>query len=364
MSLNGSGINSICIGKQASGLASCGNASINIGNSAGYGVTSATTANSINIGSYAGHNYNSGAIILNASGAALDSSVAGLVVKPVRTNEDNTNGILQYNATTFEITKNSMSLPSSTIVGISDTQTLTNKTLTNPTINTINSLSLPSSSVVGINDTQTLTNKTLTSPIVTSEATPSTATGKQYFDSTSNLMRYYDGTNWNNIYQPATASYYTSAALSFTPSDLTTWIDTGITASITLKAGTTNVMLTVSGGVSSGTVNYYAFLKVQRSVNGGAYSDIFLGDTYGTRKRCFIDIGNSLADYDIFSKTFARTVLDLNPAAGTKNIVIAYKIQLLRSYPSGSTVILGASHNNATADRSSQPTMMTLQETF
>ena len=69
-------------------------------------------------------------------------------------------------------------IPASAIVGLTDTQTLTNKTLTSPIISTISNtgtLTLPTSTdtLVGRATTDTLTNKTLTSPSI---ATP-TITG-------------------------------------------------------------------------------------------------------------------------------------------------------------------------------------------
>lgn len=62
--------------------------------------------------------------------------------------------------------------PAGEIVGTTDTQTLTNKTLTSPTISTISNtgtLTLPTSTdtLVGRATTDTLTNKTLTTPVVT-----------------------------------------------------------------------------------------------------------------------------------------------------------------------------------------------------
>ena len=56
---------------------------------------------------------------------------------------------------------NGFALPSSNFVGTTDTQTLTNKTLTSCA--SINTLAIPSSDFVGRTDAQTLTNKTLTS---------------------------------------------------------------------------------------------------------------------------------------------------------------------------------------------------------
>jgi len=62
--------------------------------------------------------------------------------------------------------------PAGTVVGTTDTQTLTNKTLTSPVISTISNtgtLTLPTSTdtLVGRATTDTLTNKTLTSPTIT-----------------------------------------------------------------------------------------------------------------------------------------------------------------------------------------------------
>jgi hypothetical protein len=104
----------------------------------------------------------------------------------------------------------SLALPASTIVGISDTQTLTAKTLTAPIIATITNtgtLTLPTSTdtLVGRATTDTLTNKTLTSPVIgtitntgtltlptstdtlVGQATTDTLTHKTLNDSTNNV---------------------------------------------------------------------------------------------------------------------------------------------------------------------------------
>jgi len=73
------------------------------------------------------------------------------------------------------------SLPAGGLVGVTATQTLTNKTLTTPIISTISNtgtLTLPTSTdtLVGRDTTDTLTNKTLTSPVLNSPTISGTPT--------------------------------------------------------------------------------------------------------------------------------------------------------------------------------------------
>jgi hypothetical protein len=90
-------------------------------------------------------------------------------------NANNTwSGIQTYGVGDFVSNSATQSFPASgLIVGTTDTQTLTNKTLTAPVIGTITNtgtLTLPTSTdtLVGRATTDTLTNKTLTSPTITS----------------------------------------------------------------------------------------------------------------------------------------------------------------------------------------------------
>ena len=86
----------------------------------------------------------------------------------------------------------------------------------------------------------------------------------------------------------------------------------------------------------------------------------------GTRQQALVDLGYNGAstDYSAFCRPFSSTFIDQNPCAGTKNIVVAYKCQVLRSYPTGGTFVIGQAYNNGTKDRSSVPTMFSLVETF
>lgn len=112
---------------------------------------------------------------------------------------------LVYNGTSWE--------GSNSVRGVTITSA-TNATLTiadNKTLSCNNSLTFSGNdgttmtfpnetdTVVCLSTTQTITNKTLTRPIITSETTPVGSTGMMYYDSTENLLRFYNGTFWQYI---------------------------------------------------------------------------------------------------------------------------------------------------------------------
>ncbi len=150
------------------------------------------------------------------------------------------NDIINWNGTNWEAIENTGWLPagienetlvydganwvsSSTINGLSLTST-TNATLSiasNKTLTYNNSITIEgtdgttitfpslSDTLCDIDSTQTLTNKTLTHPIITPESsTPTPTTGMMYFDTTENLLRFYNGTIWLYIDMVKAVSIY------------------------------------------------------------------------------------------------------------------------------------------------------------
>lgn len=104
-----------------------------------------------------------------------------------------------------------LSAPSGTVVGTSDSQTLTNKTLTTPVISSISNtgtLTLPTSTdtLVGRATTDTLTNKTLTLPTIDNikigYTTTSTAAGTTTLTVSSNYKQYFTGSTTQTIVLP------------------------------------------------------------------------------------------------------------------------------------------------------------------
>jgi hypothetical protein len=133
------GLFAIAIGNQA-GMSNQVGDSIAIGNQAGkitqqddsvaigaYAAESNQGAYAIAIGAYAGQNNQSSySIVLNASGAALDTPVAGLFVNPVRSNAAIAGGFVHYDTATNELVYNDVGGSG----GGSGFETLTASTLT------------------------------------------------------------------------------------------------------------------------------------------------------------------------------------------------------------------------------------------
>jgi hypothetical protein len=129
--------------------------------------------------------------------------------------------------------------PSSAIVGISDTQTLTNKTLTSPIISTIvntNILTLPTSTdtLVGRATTDTLTNKTISGASNTLSAIPVTALSTT---GTASSSTYLSGTGaWGS---PGTPPFSDATSILENSSDTTKQLKLSLAG---LTTGTTQAL--------------------------------------------------------------------------------------------------------------------------
>lgn len=115
---------------------------------------------------------------INADITSLSALSTSLSVTQGGTGASTLTGILKGTGTAA-IT--AITAPVGPLVGTTDTQTLTNKTLTSPIISTISNtgtLTLPTASdtLVGRATTDTLTNKTLTSPVISTISNTGTLT--------------------------------------------------------------------------------------------------------------------------------------------------------------------------------------------
>ena len=108
-----------------------------------------------------------------------------------------------------------LAAPSGTVVGTSDSQTLTNKTLTTPVISSISNtgtLTLPTSTdtLVGRATTDTLTNKTLTLPTIDNikigYTTTATAAGTTTLTVSSNYKQYFTGSTTQTVVLPVVST--------------------------------------------------------------------------------------------------------------------------------------------------------------
>ena len=202
-----------------------------------------------------------------------DATLVGLTTTQTLTNKTLTAPVISS-----IVNSGSLTLPTSTdtLVGRATTDTLTNKTLTSPVIGTIvntGTLTLPTSTdtLVGRATTDTLTNKTLTLPVIASIVNTGTLTLPT---STDTLVgRATTDTLTNKTISGATNTLTSIANASLTNSSVTfNGTTVALGASGTITASTTN-SLTVSTGLQldSGT-----------TFNGGAARTISIDSTVAT----------------------------------------------------------------------------------
>lgn len=124
--------------------------------------------------------------VLKGNGTSAITAAAQLAVADGGTGAGTLTGILKGNGTSAFT---AVTAPSGAIVGDTDSQVLTNKTLTSPVISSISNtgtVTLPTSTdtLVGKATTDTLTNKTLTTPTITDPAVTTTIGTSTAFPST------------------------------------------------------------------------------------------------------------------------------------------------------------------------------------
>jgi hypothetical protein len=179
--------------------------------------------------------------------------------------------------------------PTSTTATLTDTQTLTNKTLTSPVISTISNtgtVTLPTATdtLVGRATTDTLTNKTMTSPTVTTPViiSPEERTTVSATAATGTVN--YDASTQGVLY------YTTNASANWT---LNIRSASGVTLNSILAVGDA---ITVSFLVTNGSTAYY---QTAFQIDGSAVTPKYSGGTAPAS-------GNA-SSIDVYTYTIVKT---------------------------------------------------------
>ncbi len=143
-------------------------------------------------------------------------------------------------------------------------------------------------------------------------------------------------------------------------SSYTDWA--GVTLTVSQTSGRSNnskFRLSLTSGVSNDSDNSFQYVALFRSINGGSFAQIALGDTIpNSGQRCWIDaaIGGTAGNYPFVLKNFAGDFVD---APETSNSIV-YKCQVIRTV--AGTAYFGRSANTSDGNRSSIPTVFLAEE--
>jgi len=124
--------------------------------------------------------------------ASLSNFSKGIIVTNLDVTGLTSSELIRLNSGGTALESSGKTVPTGDIVGLSDTQTLTNKTLTTPIITSISNsgtITVPTGTdtLVGRATTDTLTNKTLTSAVLTTPQINDTSADHQYVFAVSEL---------------------------------------------------------------------------------------------------------------------------------------------------------------------------------
>lgn len=209
---------------------------------------------------------------------------------------------------------------------------------------------LPTGDIVGSSDSQTLTNKTLTTPkinVINEETTNSGVTVDGLLIKDGVIPK--SGLPTGSVLQVVT----TTKTSFFSHSGSETWVDvTGFSATITPLSASSRVLVLVSSGGSFSEQDSFGFLRVVRDSTA-----IGIGDARGSSSR----IGMNLTQQNAGTTTVwsLPAVQTLTDSPNTTSAVV-YKVQAWAR--SGRNMGVGGSFNDSDIYRASFPSTITLME--
>lgn len=139
------------------------------------------------------------------------------------------------------------------------------------------------------------------------------------------------------------------------------WTDwTGMNKDIQLSAGSVKNIISVTSGSSNDSQNAFQYVSLWYNLNGGAYTQIALGDVAGSATRCWMDAGfaGSTDAFDTSTKPICGVFVHTHGAfAGD---ILNYKLKVIRTF--NGTAYFGRSANTSDANRPSVPSSLVIME--